>query len=109
MLVALDPDVEVTAEVFVAAWADDPDTRESGPATVEQARPNTFLPGLAELVVVPLAVNLASAVVYDVVRRVVRRAGNRQQTRDVSEVEVIDFTSADGDRIVVVRSRRTGA
>ena len=100
---AVDPSVGVGADAFVVAWADEPDADAAGAPRVEHVPEGTLLPGLTELVVVPLAVNLAAAVVYDVVRRVLRRAGVR---REVSEVEVVEFTSANGDRVVVARARR---
>jgi hypothetical protein len=102
-LVAVDASVGVSPKEFAAAWGEEPEAVEAGPATLVVAPEGAFLPGLAELVVVPLAVNLASAVVYDVVRRALRRAAGR---REVEEVEVVEFTSANGDRVVVARARR---
>ncbi|WP_089158127.1 hypothetical protein [Micromonospora sp. NBS 11-29] len=102
-VVAVDASVGVSAAAFVKAWNEEPDAAEAGPAELAHVPPGSFLPGVTELVVVPLAVNLAAAVVYDLVRRVLRRAGTR---REVSEVEVVEFTSADGDRVVVARARR---
>ena len=40
---------------------------------VDGLRRGHFLPGLVELVLIPVAVNLASTVLYDPVRRLVRR------------------------------------
>ncbi|MEV0900815.1 hypothetical protein [Actinoplanes sp. NPDC049802] len=99
--VVVDGSVGVDAAAFAAAWGLEPDA--GGPAETEQVPEGSFLPGVAELIWVPLAVNLASAVVYDLVRRVLRRAG---APREVSEVEVVEFTSASGDRVVVARARR---
>jgi hypothetical protein len=102
-MVAVDASVGVSAEGFAQAWGEVPEALEAGPAKVEPIPEGAFLPGLAELVMVPLAVNLSAAVVYDLVRRVLRRASRQ---REICEVEVAEFTSTGGDRVVVVRARR---
>jgi hypothetical protein len=102
-LVAVDATVGVSARAFAEAWAQEPDAAAAGPAKVEEAQEGTFLPGVAELVWVPLAVNLAAAVVYDLVRRVANRAA---RPREVSEIEIVEFTTATGDRVVVTRAKR---
>ncbi len=61
-----------------------------------------LVPGLVELVVIPLAVNLASNVLYDLVRRLVRRAQPADGER--TELEVTEITTGRDDRVVVVRS-----
>jgi hypothetical protein len=103
VLVAVDPSVGVDPAGFVAAWGEVPEAAQAGPARVESVAPGQFVPGVAELIWVPLAVNLVSSAVYDVVRRVVQRA---RRGREVSEVEIVEFTSAGGDRVVVARARR---
>ncbi|WFE26974.1 hypothetical protein O7623_27530 [Solwaraspora sp. WMMD791] len=103
VMVAVDASVGVSPEQFAASWDAEPDTADLGPATLLPVREGTFLPGLTELVVVPMAVNLAAAVIYDLVRRVLARSARR---REVTEVEVVEVTTAAGDRIVVARSRR---
>jgi hypothetical protein len=103
-LVAVEATVGVSAEEFVAAWTEvvDDDT-SAPPPQVEAATGATFLPGLTELVVIPLAVNMASAVLYDLIRRALRQAGKRHE---VTEVELAEITTAQGDRVVVARARR---
>jgi hypothetical protein len=59
--------------------------------------------GGGEWVLLPVAVNMASSALYELVRRLVVRAGSR---KEVSEVEVVEFTSGGGDRVLVVRARR---
>jgi hypothetical protein len=54
-----------------------------------------------ELVAVPLAVNVASSAVYDLVRRLV--TGLRRGREDRPAVEVIEVTASGGDRVPVVR------
>lgn len=108
MVVVVDPGLGVSAEQFAAAWNVDPDAAGRGVARVEPAAERAFVPGLVEWVVLPLAVNLLSSAVYDVIKRVAtRNSGRRKEVRrEVSEVEVVEFTSAGGDRVLVVRSRR---
>ncbi|GLY96268.1 hypothetical protein Acsp02_35230 [Actinoplanes sp. NBRC 103695] len=101
---AVDGSVGVSAREFAAGWVQEPDAVEAGPAVAEELPEGAFLPGVTELVVVPLAVNLAAAVVYDVVRRVVSRASRRP--REVSEIEIAEVTTAGGDRVIVVRAKR---
>ncbi|MGW4946371.1 hypothetical protein ACWEOZ_32855 [Actinoplanes sp. NPDC004185] len=105
MVLAVDGSVGVSAAEFTAGWAQEPDAAAAGPAVVEESPAGAFLPGVTELVVLPLAVNLAAAVVYDVVRRVVSRAARRP--REVSEIEIAEVTTAGGDRVVVVRAKRS--
>jgi hypothetical protein len=102
-LVAVDATVGVSAQAFAEAWAQEPDAAAAGPVKVEELPEGSFLPGVTELVWVPLAVNLAAAVVYDIVRRVAGRAAHR---REVSEIEIVEFTTASGDRVVVTRAKR---
>ncbi|WP_433296271.1 hypothetical protein ACQP2F_37985 [Actinoplanes sp. CA-030573] len=100
---AVDPSVGVDAAAFATAWGEEPEAAEVGPAKVQEAPAGSFVPGVTEFILVPLAVNLVSSVVYDIIRRVLRRASGGRQ---VSEVEIAEFTSANGDRVVVARARR---
>jgi len=93
----------VSAKDFVVAWDEDAEAVAAGAVRVEPAGGEVFLPGLVELVVLPFVVNIASTVLYDVVKRVVGRA---RKVREESELEVVEFTTAAGDRLVVVRARR---
>lgn len=115
--VVLDPAVGVSAAQFAAGWDADPDT--SGGAAVAPAPAGVFLPGVLELVVVPLVVNLAASGLYDLIRQIVIRTRDHQQRnattsaptttsrpREVSELEVRDVTTANGDRLLVVRWRQ---
>ena len=62
LIVVLDPGVVVTPADLATAWESDEETRAVGTATVETAAPGDFF-GVLELVVVPLAVNLATNVI----------------------------------------------
>jgi hypothetical protein len=70
---------------------------------VEKAANGTMLPGLLELIVVPLAVNLASSILYDVVRGLIARS---RPAVDVAEIELEMTDTPSGDRVMVVRLRR---
>ncbi|GAA1383944.1 hypothetical protein [Catellatospora chokoriensis] len=108
LLVVVDPEVGVPASAFAAGWGADPRASEIGPAVVEPSSGEVFLPGLVELVVVPVAVNLATSVLYDLVKRIVtaaRKSGSGAPG-EVEALEVQDLARANGDRLVVVRWRR---
>jgi hypothetical protein len=100
LLVAVDPAVGVEPADLVVAWNDDREAAGLGAASVESPNGEVLLPGLLELVAIPIAVNLASAVLYDVVRRLVRR---RRPEVTGPELELVEITTAQGDRVVVVR------
>lgn len=102
LLVALDASVGVDPAEFVEAWAADEEASRSGSASVVPAGGGTFLPSGLELVAIPLAVNLASGVVYDLLRRLV----SRSRPKVAEELELTEVSSASGDRLVVVRVRR---
>jgi hypothetical protein len=100
VLVALDPGVGVDAEVFAHSWLGDEEALGvSGGVSVVPAPAAAFLPGVAELVLLPLAVNVASSALYDVVKRLVasRRAPSARG------LEVVDVLDAEGRRVLVVR------
>jgi hypothetical protein len=58
--------------------------------------------------VIPGAVNLATSALYDLVGRVIRRSRpDRGELLELElELELVETTTALGDRVVVVRSRR---
>jgi hypothetical protein len=103
-LVVVDPNVGITAADFVALWDADDQARAVGPAVVRPVSAGQYLPGLVELVAVPLAVNLVSNVLYDVVVRLIQR--RRRGSALTSEVEVVQTMTGEGDQVVVVRVRR---
>jgi hypothetical protein len=104
--IALDPDLGVAPAAFVAAWAQDAQARAVGVAEVGITGNGTaFVPGLLELVIIPLVVNLGSNGLYDLVKRLV----TSQSTTAVSEIETTEIVIAQGDRVIVVRTRRSAA
>jgi hypothetical protein len=104
VVVAVDPGVGLSAAEVVVSWEADEQARAVSSAVVESARGGEFLPGLVELIVIPGAVNLATSALYDLVGRVVRRS--RPDRGELLELELVETTTALGDRVVVVRSRR---
>jgi hypothetical protein len=100
LLVAVDSAVGVEPTGLAAAWNDDREASALGTASVESPNGEVMLPGLLELVTIPIAVNLASAVLYDVIRRLVRR---RRPEVTGPDLELVEITTAQGDRVVVVR------
>jgi hypothetical protein len=130
-MVAVDPDVGVAAIELAQSWNQDIDARACGVAGVESPGPGVFLPlEVLEWVAVPLAVNLASDALYELVSRLVARARDnrpnmsepdrvdqpeqsQQQGASESvdetvvepEVEVIEHLMG-SDRVMVVRLRR---
>ncbi|GAA1575666.1 hypothetical protein GCM10009827_116880 [Dactylosporangium maewongense] len=103
LLVAVDPAVGVAPGELAAQWGVGEETAALGVAQVEKAVNGTMVPGLLELVVVPLAVNLASSLLYDVVRRLIVRS---QPAVDVAEIQLEMTDTPSGDRVMVVRLRR---
>ncbi|GAA1036319.1 hypothetical protein GCM10009557_46700 [Virgisporangium ochraceum] len=115
LLVAVDSAVGVRAEDLAAVWRDDPEAAAVGPASVGDGGSGgrVFVPGLVELVVVPLAVNLASTALYELVRRLVVRSSAQQASQPapqpVLDLELVESTTPDGDRVLVVRTRSVGS
>jgi hypothetical protein len=104
VLVLVDPDVGVSPAELVNAWAADPPSA-GGQVVVEPAQGRVMLPGVLELLVLPVAVNLASSALYDLVRSWVGRA--RGPAKPVEELETVESTDDQGNRVVVIRRRRT--
>jgi hypothetical protein len=105
LVVALDPGVGVGPAELAAAWAGDVQACAAGSASVDVVVPGDFF-GVLELVVVPLAVNLASTAVTALVSRLVAKV--RPGRPGEPELEIAEMTSAAGDRVVVVRLRGSG-
>lgn len=101
VLVALDPEVGLSATELAAHWDTDEQARALGAAAVEPSSGEQFLPGLVELVAIPLVVNVASAALCEVVSRLVRRL--RPRPRDGAELELTEVVTQQGDRVLVVR------
>lgn len=101
MVIALDPGVGVSPAGLAVAWDADEQARALGPATVEASARGDFLPDVLTLVAIPVAVNVASTAITAMVSRLVARL--RDARPDQPGIEVTETTSADGDRVLVVR------
>lgn len=105
VLVALDPTVGVEAPLFAAAWSEDREARGvSGDAIVVPAPGAVFLPGVVELVAIPLAVNLVSSALYDMVKRLLA-SSRRPAATGIGDLEVAETLTAEGKRLLVIRLR----
>lgn len=103
MVIALDPGVGVSPAGLAVAWDNDEQARALGPATIETSARGDFLPDVLTLVAIPVAVNVASTAITAMVSRLVARL--RDARPDQPEIEVTETTTADGDRVLVVRVR----
>ncbi|MGQ0775510.1 MAG: hypothetical protein ACT4NY_13985 [Pseudonocardiales bacterium] len=101
VLVGLDPALGMSPAELAASWDADERARTRAAAEQEAAPSGEFFPGLLELVVLPVAVNLASSVLYGLVKQVIHRA--RPEQRERCELELLETTTALGDRLLVVR------
>ncbi|CAJ59308.1 hypothetical protein FRAAL0634 [Frankia alni ACN14a] len=72
---------------------------------MEAVRGRVMLPGVLEVLVLPVAVNLASSALFELVRSWVAQA--RGPAAQDAEFEVVETTDDQGNRVVVVRPRRT--
>lgn len=102
VLVLVDPGVGVSPSDLVKVWSPAPPAAE-GPVRVEAVRGRVMLPGVLEVLALPVAVNLASSALFELVRSwVVRARGS-----DEVAFEVVESTDDQGNRVVVVRPHRT--
>ncbi|GGL96736.1 MULTISPECIES: hypothetical protein [Micromonospora] len=103
LVIAVDPATGISPTTLARTWEDDDEAAALGTASLHRPGPGTFWPGPAELVWVPLAVNLASTLLYDLIRRLVTK---QRPPVDVTELELVETVSGD-DRVVVIRLRRS--
>jgi hypothetical protein len=101
LLVAVDPGAGIVPGELAEAWNADGEASAAGTARVEAARERDFFPGLVELVVIPLVVNLASSAGYDLLKGLVARLRRRQ--KDAPPLEVAEVPVGSGDVVIVVR------
>jgi hypothetical protein len=101
LVVAVDRAVAVSPADLAEAWDGDAEARGAGLAAVEAPRPGEFLGDVLALVVIPLAVNLASSAACALVSRLVGRL--RGGRPDSGELEVVAAAGGGGKTVVVVR------
>jgi len=111
LVVALDPGVRVSGDELAAAWDGDPDARALGTAVPGSSAPGEFSLDPLSLVVIPLTVNVASSMAYDLVRKLMARlhaARHAQQGEPGRpDLELAEVPGRDGDLILIVRVRGT--
>jgi hypothetical protein len=79
LLVAVDPGAGMVPGELADAWNGDGEASAAGTARVEAAGRRDFFPGLVELVVIPLVVNLASSAGYDLLKGLIARLRRGQE------------------------------
>lgn len=104
LVLALDPELEVSPADMAAAWNGDDEAGLVGSATVETAPPGDFF-GLMDLVAIPAGVGLTVNVITAMVGTLIAKLRGRRP--DQADLEIAEMTRPNGDRIVVVRLRRT--
>lgn len=100
VVIVVAPGTGFAPGAMAAAWNGDGEASAVGTAGLEAARGDVFFPGLVELVVVPLAVNLASSAAYDLVKKLAARlrpAGAQESRVERGEA------GAGEDVIIVIR------
>ena len=102
LVVAVDPDAGIAPGALAEAWNGDSETSATGPARVDTVGGYDFFPGLVELIVIPLAVNLASSAAYDLLKGLVTRLRRGQD--DGPPLEIVKTPTGGGDVVIVVRA-----
>lgn len=103
LVVALDASVAVEPAALALAWDLDEEARTVGAASIESPAREDFLPEVLALVVIPLLVNVASNAASGIASRLVSRL--RPAQPDQPELELVETTRSNGDRLLVVRLR----
>ncbi|MFJ1768441.1 hypothetical protein ACIOD2_49560 [Amycolatopsis sp. NPDC088138] len=117
-VVVFEPELGMNPAAFVSAWSADVEAAKLGEAVVRPAGRGEFGFEWVEWVAIPLAVNLASSAVYDVVKRVVSKLRTRDgvtaRPPDALpsaapatiglEWEVVATVTAEGAPLVIVRA-----
>lgn len=108
LVVAVDGSVGVTPAELAAAWDGDDEAREVGLASVQSPQPGEFVGDVVALVVIPLAVNLASSAACALVGRVLARLraaprGTTALQGAPGAMEIAASANGPADLVVVVR------
>ena len=81
---ALDPTLAVAPGEFAAAWNADPNCRRIAAAELQPGQPGAYDPfavSILTLVVVPLAVGVATNALYDLIKDLLVQQGVRKRTQ----------------------------
>lgn len=104
VVIVVAPGTGIEPAAVVSAWNADAEASATGTAAAETAKGQDYFPGLVELVVIPLVVNVASSAVYDLVKRLavrLRPAGKEEP--QVEQAEAPGVTAGTSDVIIVIR------
>ena len=93
--IVIDPSLDVDVATLKAAWERDPKARELG--TVE-ARASRQFTGVLELVVIPIVVSVASALIVEAIKRLL--PAEKKET-----VVVVVHQLADGQEAIMVQKQ----
>lgn len=101
VLLVFDPALGVDAAVLAAEWAGDPEAKQylAGEPVVRRDRATAFHAELMELVVIPLAVNVASTVLIDISIRLVKKV---RKASGGAEVRAAVEQAPSGEKVVLV-------
>ena len=96
---ALDPSLAVAPDQFAATWNEDPACRRVAAAQAQPGPVGTFDPlavSMLTLLVVPLAVGLATNALYDLIKDVLVKQGVHRRT------QIIRQRLPDGSELLVI-------
>jgi len=92
--IVIDPSLDVDVAALKARWEQDPRARELGKV---QARASKQFTGVLELVVIPIAVSVASALIVEAVKRLL--------PPEKKETVVVVHQLPDGQEVIMVQKK----
>jgi len=99
---ALSPDLDLTAEAFIAAWNAAPEARALAEAHLSTAKGTNFFDPLLTTVLLGIGTNVASSAIYDVIKAVIERARAKRDKSQTKHTHIEQIKKPDGTRILVV-------
>jgi hypothetical protein len=94
IVLIFDRSFDVDAKAMAEEWAKDDRVQPhlAGPPTTLRPRPTTYLPGVVEFVVIPLAINLGSSLLIEITKQLLRRhrPGVDAEAANVEEVKATE-------------------
>jgi hypothetical protein len=99
--IALDPELGIAPEAFVAAWNENGAALQAGRVGVSQATQSVFDPGVAALLLTAVS-GVALGVLTNLISDIVIKASQPQK-----EPEIRQQTLADGSKVIIVTIRES--
>jgi hypothetical protein len=99
--IALDPELGIAREAFVAAWNENGAALQAGRVGVSQATQSVFDPGVAALLLTA-ATGIAIGVLTNLISDIIIKASQPQK-----EPEIRQQTLPDGTKVIVVTIRES--